>query len=184
MLLYEILGVCSLCTLCGDAGDGYISLFITNLVFTFPMELSINEKLASVKDLCYTLAMKPTDHIQPTGLPAACSTTPMGRAIRLLGDPWILLIVITLLPGCRRFNELRELMGHVSPRTLSQRLKVLEEMQFVERRAFLEIPPRVEYHLTAQGQALGDVIEAIELFAEKHLSNLEVAVPDSLAPHV
>jgi DNA-binding HxlR family transcriptional regulator len=126
--------------------------------------------------------MKPTDHIQTSELPAACATTPMGRAIRLLGDPWILLIVITLLGGSRRFNELRELMGNVSPRTLSQRLKTLEEMQFVERRAFLEIPPRVEYHLTAKGQALGDVIGAIELFAEQHFSSLESS--DSLSPHV
>jgi DNA-binding HxlR family transcriptional regulator len=130
------------------------------------------------------IVMKPTDHIQPNELSAACATTSMGRAVRLLGDPWILLIVITLLPGSRRFNELRELMGHVSPRTLSQRLKVLEEMQFVERRAFLEIPPRVEYHLTAKGLALGDVIGAIELFAEKHLSNLETGAPDPHVSHV
>jgi DNA-binding HxlR family transcriptional regulator len=123
--------------------------------------------------------MKRTAHLQTTASPAACATTPMGRAIRLLGDPWILLIVITLLPGSRRFNELRELMGHVSPRTLSQRLKILEDMQFVERRAFLEIPPRVEYHLTAKGQALGDVIGAIEQFAQENLSHPDVLPPAS-----
>ena len=153
--------------------------FTTNLVFASFMKLSINEKLANVKELWYTFAMKPTEYLQTTEMAAACATTPMGRAIRLLGDPWILLIVITLLRGSRRFNELRELMGHVSPKTLSQRLKTLEEMQFVERRAFLEIPPRVEYHLTAKGQALGDVIGAIELFAQEHLSSLDVSPPAS-----
>jgi len=153
--------------------------FTTNLVFASFMKLSINEKLANVKELWYTSAMKPTEYLQTTEMPAACATTPMGRAIRLLGDPWILLIVITLLRGSRRFNELRELMGHVSPKTLSQRLKTLEEMQFVERRAFLEIPPRVEYHLTAKGRALGDVIGAIELFAQEHLSSLDVSPPVS-----
>ena len=153
--------------------------FTTNLVFASFMKLSINEKLANVKELWYTFAMKPTEYLQTTEMPAACATTPMGRAIRLLGDPWILLIVITLLRGSRRFNELRELMGHVSPKTLSQRLKTLEEMQFVERRAFLEIPPRVEYHLTAKGQALGDVIGAIEQFAQEHLSSLDVSPPAS-----
>ena len=79
----------------------------------------------------------------------------MGRAIRLIGDAWILLIIINLLRGPKRFNELRELMGHISSKTLTQRLKVLEERGFVQRRAFLEIPPRVEYHLTEKGRNLG-----------------------------
>ena len=48
--------------------------------------------------------------------------------------------------------------------------------------AFLEIPPRVEYHLTAKGQALGDVIGAIELFAQQHLSNLDVSSLDVSPP--
>lgn len=143
------------------------------------MELSINKILVSVKDLWYTLSMKSGENPQISEMTAACATSPMGRAIRLLGDPWILLIVITLLGGPRRFNELRELMGHISPRTLSQRLKMLEETLFVERRSFLEIPPRVEYHLTAKGQALGDVIEAIELFAQEHLAEGEASLPDT-----
>jgi DNA-binding HxlR family transcriptional regulator len=108
----------------------------------------------------------------------------MGRAIRLLGDVWILLIVINLLRGPKRFNELRDLMGHVSPKTLSQRLKVLEEIQFVERRAFLEIPPRVEYRLTQKGLALGEVIGAIELFAQQNLAYVEPLAPGaSSTPH-
>src|SRR6059058_4478725 len=61
-------------------------------------------------------------------------------------------------------------MGHISSKTLTQRLRVLEELGFVQRRAFLEIPPRVEYHLTEKGQELGDVIAAIEQFAQKNLS--------------
>lgn len=91
---------------------------------------------------------------------------------------WILLIIINLLRGPKRFNELRDLMGNVSPRTLSQRLKGLEELQFVERQAFTEIPPRVEYHLLAKGRALGKVIEALEQFAEQNLSNPEILLPD------
>jgi DNA-binding HxlR family transcriptional regulator len=104
---------------------------------------------------------------------AACATSPMGRAIRLLGDMWILLIVINLLHGPKRFNELRDSMGRVSPKTLSQRLKMLEEIQFVQRRAFLEIPPRVEYRLTEKGLALGEVIRSIEQFAQQNLVDAE-----------
>ena len=99
--------------------------------------------------------MNTSDQEQPTEMPEACATTPMGHAIRLIGDAWILLIIITLLRGSKRFNELRELMGHISSRTLTQRLRTLVEMGFVQRRAFLEIPPRVEYHLTDKGQEFG-----------------------------
>jgi DNA-binding HxlR family transcriptional regulator len=116
--------------------------------------------------------MKTSDQEQPTEMPEACATTPMGRAIRLIGDAWILLIIINLLRGPKRFNELRELLGHISSKTLTQRLRVLEEMGFVQRRAFLEIPPRVEYHFTEKGQEFGDVIAAIEQFAQKNLSGL------------
>jgi DNA-binding HxlR family transcriptional regulator len=122
--------------------------------------------------------MKPTEPTETIELPKAC-TRAMDRAIRLIGDPWILMIVLNLLQGSRRFNELRDLMGHISPKTLSQRLKTLEELQLVERRAFLEIPPRVEYHLTEKGQALGEIMGAIEQFAFKHLSDPHVPPADS-----
>ena len=58
--------------------------------------------------------MKTPDQEQPTEMPEACATTPMGRAVRLIGDAWILLIIINLLRGPKRFNKLRALMGHIS----------------------------------------------------------------------
>ncbi len=128
--------------------------------------------------------MKAHDHSSVDAMPEACATTPMGQAIRLIGDVWILLIIINLLRGPKRFNELRELMGNVSPKTLSQRLKGLEELQFVERRAFAEIPPRVEYHLLEKGRALGDVIEALKQFAEHNLSTPENSSTDIPSLHL
>src|SRR5713226_136685 len=83
-----------------------------------------------------------------------CATHPVRRALCLLGDVWTLLIVYTLLSGTKRFGELLTAMGNVSPKTVSQRLKMLEEIGFVQRQAFLEIPPRVEYRLTQKGLAL------------------------------
>ena len=114
--------------------------------------------------------MKISDREQQVEMPEACATTPTGRAIRLIGDAWVLLIIINLLRGPKRFNELRELIGHISSKTLIQRLRVLEELGCVQRRAFLEIPPRVEYHLTEKGQEFGEVIAAIERFTHKNLS--------------
>ena len=64
------------------------------------------------------------------------------------------MIVYTLLTGTKRFGELLEAIGNVSPKTVSQRLKMLEELGFVQRHAFAEIPPRVEYCLTDTGLAL------------------------------
>ena len=126
--------------------------------------------------------MKKSDQEQTTEMPEACATTPMGRAIRLIGDAWVLLIIINLLRGPKRFNELQAFMGHISSKTLTQRLRVLEELGFVQRRAFLEIPPRVEYHLTNKGQEFGEVITAIEQFAERNLSGLVEAIT-AAEPH-
>ncbi len=89
----------------------------------------------------------------------------------LIGDVWTLAIVYSLMGGPRRFGELLETLGNVSPKTVSQRLKMLEQKGFVERRAFAEIPPRVEYHLLAKGYALGDVIKAIQEFGERYLAD-------------
>ncbi len=117
--------------------------------------------------------------IAPIESPEACAGTPLGRAIRLLGDAWVLLIVMNLLHGPQRFNALRTMLGRISTKTLSQRLKALEELGFVQRQAFLEIPPRVEYHLTEQGQELGDVIESLERFGKKHLAGSAVPSLDT-----
>ena len=93
--------------------------------------------------MVYFLYMSMTHLSKTTEQPETCATRPLGRAMRLLGDVWTLIIIYTLLSGPRRFGELLEAMGNVSPKTLSQRLKMLEEMLFVERRYFAEIPPRV-----------------------------------------
>ncbi len=104
----------------------------------------------------------------------------MDRAISLLGDRWTLFIVYNLLSGPKRFGELLT-MGSVSPKTVSQRLKMLEKIGFVERHAFAEIPPRVEYHLTEKGQALVDILQAISQFGERYLTDDEVS-PDAPPP--
>lgn len=105
----------------------------------------------------------------------------MHRAMSLIGDRWTLFIVFNLLSGPRRFGELLT-MGNVSPKTVSQRLKMLEEIGFVERHAFAEIPPRVEYHLTEKGQALVNILDAIKEFGECYLKDNEANSIDPLSP--
>jgi DNA-binding HxlR family transcriptional regulator len=123
--------------------------------------------------------MKTSDHPQTAEKPEICNSHPIGRAIRLLGDVWTLMIVYTLLSGPKRFGELLDTMGNVSPKTLSQRLKMLEENGFVDRMAFAEIPPRVEYNLTEKGLALVDVIKAIDQFAMQYLADSDQSSPVS-----
>lgn len=98
--------------------------------------------------------------------PESC---PIARTARLIGDTWILLIVRDLIGGSKRFGELEESLGNISPKTLSQRLKKLEGEQFITRQAYAEIPPRVEYELTEKGRALGKIIKAMREFGELYV---------------
>lgn len=99
---------------------------------------------------------------------SACSGSMM-RAMQLLGDSWTLMIIHSLMSGTRRFGALLDRLDNVSPKTVSQRLKKLEELGFVYRHAYAEIPPRVEYSLTDKGRALADILDAIKDFGEKYL---------------
>lgn len=127
--------------------------------------------------------MEPFDQSQTTQPAETCASHPVGRALRLLGDSWTLIIVYALLSGPKRFGELLDALGSASPKTLSQRLKMLEETGFLQRQAYLEIPPRVEYRLTEKGQALVNIMEAIKQFGERYLADVEppAAAPDTPA---
>lgn len=93
---------------------------------------------------------------------------PIARTARLIGDAWTLLIVRDLIRGNRRFGELETSLHGISPKTLSQRLKMLEAACLITRQAFAEIPPRVEYELTVKGRALIPIIEAMQQFGEEY----------------
>ena len=103
----------------------------------------------------------------------------MSRTLRLIGDTWMLMIIYNLMSGSKRFGELLEALNGISPKTLSQRLKVLEEVNFVDRRAYPEIPPRVEYTLTERGYDLMHIIKAIQEFGQKYLAEGE----EDFSPH-
>ncbi len=94
---------------------------------------------------------------------------PIARTAELVGDTWTILIVRDLMNGPKRFGQLQESLGHVSPKTLSQRLKTLEYADILTREAFAEIPPRVEYTLTEKGQALFGIVQAMSAFGEQYL---------------
>ena len=75
-----------------------------------------------------------------------------------------------LADGSRRFCELEKSLQGISPRTLSLRLRALEEEGIVERRTYPEVPPRVEYALTEKGRALVPVIEEMRAYGQRWLT--------------
>ena len=75
-----------------------------------------------------------------------------------------------LAAGRSRFCQLERSLQGISPRTLSLRLRELEEAGIVERRTYPEVPPRVEYELTAKGRALLPVVEDMRRFGREWLA--------------
>ena len=87
----------------------------------------------------------------------------------LVCGKWTLLLVRDLAEGRSRFCELERSLTGISPRTLSLRLRALEEEGIVERHTFPEVPPRVEYALTPKGRALLPIIESMRDFGSEWL---------------
>ena len=100
---------------------------------------------------------------------AATVGCPVARTAEIMGNKWTPLIVRDLARGRRRFSELERSLIGISPKTLSERLKRLEEAAVVERQCFAEVPPRVEYTLTAKGHALLPVIDSMRAFGQRWL---------------
>jgi DNA-binding HxlR family transcriptional regulator len=86
---------------------------------------------------------------------------PVARAVRVLDGKWTMLVIRDLLGGTRRFSELRASLAGISPKTLTDRLRDLEQHGLVDRVSYAEIPPRVEYTLTKKGRTLEPVISAL-----------------------
>jgi DNA-binding HxlR family transcriptional regulator len=91
-------------------------------------------------------------------------TCPVCRTADIVCGKWTLLVIRDLAEGRSRFCELERSLQGISPRTLSLRLRALEEEGIVERQTFPEVPPRVEYALTDKGRALAPLIEDMRTY--------------------
>ena len=96
-------------------------------------------------------------------------TCPVCATADIVCGKWTILVIRDLAAGHTRFCELERSLEGISPRTLSLRLRALEEQGIVERRTFPEVPPRVEYSLTAKGRALLPLIEDMRSFGREWL---------------
>jgi len=96
-------------------------------------------------------------------------TCPVCRTAEIVCGKWTLLVIRDLADGRSRFCELERSLAGISPRTLSLRLRALEEEGIVERQTFPEVPPRVEYILTDKGRALVPLIESMRAYGREWL---------------
>jgi DNA-binding HxlR family transcriptional regulator len=94
---------------------------------------------------------------------------PVCRTAEVISGKWTLLIIRDLADSSLRFCELERSLKGISPRTLSLRLRALEEQGVVERRTYPEVPPRVEYALTDKGLALVPLIEDMRSYGSRWL---------------
>jgi DNA-binding HxlR family transcriptional regulator len=97
------------------------------------------------------------------------SSCPVNACAEILAGKWTILLIRDLADGRSRFCELERSLEGISPRTLSLRLRALEEQGIVERRTFPEVPPRVEYSLTDKGRGLVPIIEGMRHYGREFL---------------
>jgi DNA-binding HxlR family transcriptional regulator len=99
----------------------------------------------------------------------SCAPVPeeVRQAAGLLERRWIVLVLWASYEGATRFNEFKQALGSIPPRTLAQRLVELEEAGMLERRVIDARPPRVEYRLTEEGRRLKLVVDAVAAFADR-----------------
>ena len=96
-------------------------------------------------------------------------TCPVCRTAEVVCAKWTLLLVRDLAEGRSRFCELERSLAGISPRTLSLRLRALEQEGIIERHTYPEVPPRVEYALTDKGRALLPIIDDMRAYGERWL---------------
>ena len=101
------------------------------------------------------------------------------RTAEIVCGKWTLLVIRDLADGRSRFCELERSLAGISPRTLSLRLRALEEEGIVKRQTFPEVPPRVEYVLTSKGRALAPIIEDMRAYGREWLA--DDCPPDGIA---
>ena len=104
--------------------------------------------------------MDKTDGARP--LPAC----PVETTLTLIGDKWKVLILRDLLPGTKRFGELKKSLGGVTQKVLTAQLRDMERSGLVTRTVYAEVPPRVEYSLTELGQSLRPILDALQAWGE------------------
>lgn len=98
---------------------------------------------------------------------------PVETTLMLIGDKWKVLILRDLLPGTKRFGELKKSIGTISQKVLTAQLRDMEGTGLVHREVYAEVPPRVEYSLTERGKSLKPILDSMRTWGEAYKASLE-----------
>ena len=93
---------------------------------------------------------------------------PVETTLTLIGDKWKVLILRDLMPGTKRFGELKKSIGSVSQKVLTAQLRTMEDSGLLTRTVYPEVPPRVEYTLTELGQSLKPIHDSMQSWGEDY----------------
>ena len=97
----------------------------------------------------------------------------METTLTLIGDKWKVLILRDLMPGTKRFGELKKSVGDVSQKVLTAQLRDMEKSGLVHREVYAEVLPRVEYSLTPLGRSLKPILDSMWVWGEGYKASLE-----------
>lgn len=109
-----------------------------------------------------------SEHEIQKGLPAC----PVETTLMLIGDKWKVLILRDLMPGTKRFGELKKSIGTISQKVLTAQLRDMERSGLLIRTVYAEVPPRVEYSLTDLGRSLKPILDAMWNWGENYKAAL------------
>ena len=93
---------------------------------------------------------------------------PVETTLMLISDKWKVLILRDLLPGTKRFGELKKSIGNVTQKVLTAHLRQMEESGLLIRTVYPEVPPHVEYTLTELGYSLKPILDAMWDWGENY----------------
>ena len=99
-------------------------------------------------------------------------TCPVATTVQLIGNKWKLLIMRNLLVRPWRFNELHRSIEGISQKVLTDNLRAMETDGIIIRKAYPEVPPRVEYSLSELGESMRPIIESLETWGINYLNNI------------
>ena len=100
---------------------------------------------------------------------------PTRTVLDIVADKWTSLLIVALVPGTKRFQQLKREIGGITQKMLTQTLRSLERNGLVERRAYATVPPRVEYTLTRLGHTLSETLEALQDWSVAHVEEIQRA---------
>lgn len=103
-------------------------------------------------------------------------------AIGLIDGKWKSVVLYHLLSGTRRFGEIRREIPNVTPRTLTNQLRELEEDGLIERKVYAQVPPRVEYSLSPLGRSMEPILLALKCWGDANIGLY--GKPKGIAPRM